>query len=428
MRIFSIIAFSIMFAVGAESKSYDRLLLKDGSEIDGHIVSQKIGKSIVFQAEKSLICISMGRVSNVTDQYIDLNKLSEEWQMWAKDNPSYVKEDRGSKSLLMNSIRLNKSTARDSVVHAMPLDALIIERVRVVEKGATLKYLDLTPAEYTFSLSDIHAVQKFIREDGVVTGLNDVIETTDGLSYEGQITEQVIGKSTRILTGEGVSYVIDNSKIKVQSKKVNNPNQDIFQQAPFIDIVITGTDKKEGIIVYQNYGTKKEIPYLYILDKERRENRIDIKNIKEMSRIENPQYVQIKEIHINPGELYINQHLSKPVTCEQDGKSKTLYIEADSVKEHIVLSLDSIHNTLLVEMENLPSNNMTILLPIDFKKIGKTMQYAFNYEDLLTKRIVPHRTTIINNDKNLQMEYEIYKGIFVLYHPETRRTDFLECK
>ena len=88
----------------------------------------------------------------------------------------------------------------------------------------------------------------------VITGLNDEIKTRDGKIYNGQISEQIFGKSIKIQTSEG-EKTIESDKILEQKKVKMSPDYTLIEQAPYKTLIKTRKDEEfTGVIIYQYYG------------------------------------------------------------------------------------------------------------------------------------------------------------------------------
>lgn len=426
-RFLSIFLLAVTTSMMGFAKIYDKLILKDGSIVEGYILSQRPGKTVSFHSEKTLFCIPMKAVADVVNHELEIKCLPQEWQDWVKDNPAAVKEKKGKRYLLLSDISFIDTDASDSTLQDTLETTLMVNNVRVVEKGDNLKYLALNQYDKTYNLAEIQKILKTVRDKDVITGLKDIISLRNGKSHEGQIIEQVVGKSIRILSDDGVMSVVNNEDILSQEKKIVNPDQDIFQQTPFLDAVLTLNGEKQGIVVYQNYGSKNKAPYLFILDKNKRENRVDIKDIVEMRRIHNEQYEPVKSLNIAANEVYLNQKIVNMIDCDYDEKNSFFYIE-DTLSNHFVLFFNSIHGKLVVETENTSLARSAILLPVKRRVTKKDSRYVFSYEDIVSKRLIAPKTYTTKDNRILHTEYDVYPDFYVLFYPNTRNVIFFEIK
>lgn len=263
----------LVLTAGAEP--YETVVLKNGSVLEGYISVQHPGKDIIFFAEKATVYIPVKQVKSVLEYDIEIETLSDPWKAWVGDNPLLVKTVRGSKFLQMTDIILAETAENDTVV----LDSAVVRetntplysnwnvvprKVRILEKGEVIKYLDFTPNSYYLDWKDIQAIKRAPRATTDLTGLIDVVALRTGEKYEGQIIEQIPGERIRLLKNDGIVEVINAGQIAFQQKKKLNPNQSLFEQSPLLDVVCIKKDEDTGIIVEQNYGGEKEPGYLLI--------------------------------------------------------------------------------------------------------------------------------------------------------------------
>ena len=74
---------------------------------------------------------------------------------------------------------------------------VVPRKVRILEKGEVIKYLDFTPNSYYLDWKDIQAIKRAPRATTDLTGLIDVVALRTGEKYEGQIIEQIPGERIR---------------------------------------------------------------------------------------------------------------------------------------------------------------------------------------------------------------------------------------
>ena len=173
----------LVLTAGAEP--YETVVLKNGSVLEGYISVQHPGKDIIFFAEKATVYIPVKQVKSVLEYDIEIETLSDPWKAWVGDNPLLVKTVRGSKFLQMTDIILVETAENDTVV----LDSAVVRetntplysnwnvvprKVRILEKGEVIKYLDFTPNSYYLDWKDIQAIKRAPRATTDLTGLIDV--------------------------------------------------------------------------------------------------------------------------------------------------------------------------------------------------------------------------------------------------------------
>ena len=445
----------LLCGLSASAKVYDRLVLKDGSVVEGYIISQHPGKDVTFRVERAVCSLRAEFIASIEDCELALNQLSPEWQAWAAEHPSAVKTTSSGQALVLSRVTLNTVEAVDSVATVdeasadsvavevpdrperdgrdvapadMPVDFTAADFVRILERGPMVKYLDLTGNICEYRLQEIARMERLPREADLLTGLTDVVETRAGQTYEGQLVEQQPGQSVRVLTADGVVQVVNARDIASRKRKAANAGQDIFEQTPFLDVVVTADQEYQGIVTVQNYGTAKEPAYLCLLEKTGLERRIPVKTIKEMRNVENSQYRPIKKLHIGASEYYLCQQKAKTIPVTKDTKNNLLIVSQEDIADHLVLSAVAINRRLVVEMQNVAENQSVILLPIGVKAKGKELLTAFTYEELVTAAIPEVSTMVVDDGQVLRKEYDVHLGSFVLYHSRTGTVNFFEVK
>ena len=340
----------LVLTAGAEP--YETVVLKNGSVLEGYISVQHPGKDIIFFAEKATVYIPVKQVKSVLEYDIEIETLSDPWKAWVGDNPLLVKTVRGSKFLQMTDIILAETAENDTVV----LDSAVVRetntplysnwnvvprKVRILEKGEVIKYLDFTPNSYYLDWKDIQAIKRAPRATTDLTGLIDVVALRTGEKYEGQIIEQIPGERIRLLKNDGIVEVINAGQIAFQQKKKLNPNQSLFEQSPLLDVVCIKKDEDTGIIVEQNYGGEKEPGYLLIQNERGDILRRNSITVTETRKKANPDYKPLTDVIVGKGEILVNRKESAKAVIE---KQEGLLI-VDTASRTTVLSADSIGGT-----------------------------------------------------------------------------------
>ena len=67
-------------------KPYEKVILKNGTELEGYISVQYPGKKIVFSAEKAMVYLSSDKVHSIVEHECEVGSLSATWKNWAKQN------------------------------------------------------------------------------------------------------------------------------------------------------------------------------------------------------------------------------------------------------------------------------------------------------------------------------------------------------
>ena len=275
-----------------------------------------------------------------------------------------------------------------------------------------------------FNYSDLLMIKFEARDPDLLTGLDDVIKTRSGKMYRGQIIEQEFGKTITIQTPEG-ERTIDNMDILEQQKVKMSSDYSLLEQAPYKTLVKTPTDEYTGIIIFQYYGNDETPSYLEISSEDGISKRVEITDIKQMRRIPNAEYREVKKFRAEEGKIYFNRVESEPVNIvKKKGKPVTYYIEDNSIANHTIV--DGETGRLTVEMIDQPEVLNYKLMKVERKKIGKEMLYSFE-EELAYKSYIDFYTSSVEN-KVMCRVYNVGKGMYILYKQGSEKVYFVEIK
>lgn len=423
-KIYLGIILSLFCGIGL-SKPYEKVILKNGTQLEGYISVQHPGKEIVFIAEKAIVCIPFAKVESIVDHDVELSSLSDGWQSWIKDNPAAIKEENGKNYLVLSDIILLANDTlvveRDSFKTVDNGRDMFPHDVRILEKGGTIKYLDFSKALYNITWDDILMIRRYERSSLDLTGIVDVVELHSGNVLEGQIIEQILGKQVRLKGNDGVVNVIDLEQIAVQKKKKLNVNQSLLEQSPLLEIVCTKQGKKiTGVIVEQAYDKEQE-DYLLIEEENGTIVRESSGNVTEIRKVLNPNYRLLTDILVKKDEIWINRQKGERAIIEEDGS--VMIVGDESIP--IVIHTRSSQDTLIVEQQDNADNRDILLLkliPVEIKRKGDC--YVFTYEDLVTRSSKPFMVEVSVN-KTLKMSYLVSEGHYVLYKPRKKTAFYL---
>lgn len=273
-----------------------------------------------------------------------------------------------------------------------------------------------------YDISEVERIEKDLREDDIITGMNDVIETRSGSIFRGQISIQELGKLIQISTNNGIQ-TIQNKDIRRQRKELLNLKYSMFEQVSFIDVVQTNDNREySGVITLQDYG-KDSIPsFLEITDEKGNVQNIKIKDIEQLRRKPNKNYKEIRRISINDDEVFFNKDLILSISTAKDKKGYIILPTEKLGKKRFVTAENG---KLVVQLKDIPANHQCILLKITQQKIGKEQVYAFTYEDLITSSCIPVSSTV-EPDNALTNTYQVTEGVYILYHPSTGQVNYCE--
>ena len=179
----------ILFFASLKSfaQNVEQIYMKSGSVVEGYIAEQKPGKSITIQTTTATIVVNSDSLQNKVIERVPVESLSKEWKIWAETNNKLI-DNNGKKQLELVTLEFKNS---------------IYSKVYIIEKGSLIKFIDVSPNQYTFKWGDMYRTVKNKRPDNLFSGLKEVLVLKDGTEIEGQITEQFPGKDLKITTEKG---------------------------------------------------------------------------------------------------------------------------------------------------------------------------------------------------------------------------------
>lgn len=410
----------------------EKLNLKGGVIVEGHIQSQVLGKSVTFSVERTYATVRSAWIVDRTIEKIDTNILSNSWKEWVEEQKSPFLIPKDQESIYLSKIEFADRKTMRSNPSAWSKDSLKMtllsslfdgnsHQVYLFEEGGYFRFVDLTPKVTKFNMSDIYSIEYKERDKMALNGIVDVVElnTVSGTSYKGQIIEKVLGELTRIKTDDGIIHSILNSEIRCIKKERLNPNTPILNQAQFLDEV----NGIRGLIICQNTSSAK--PFIQILDENENQKQFDTKEITTIKSIENKCYSPIHDIVIKGQEVYFNRHEAMPVAYS---KKKDYYnVIEDSLANIPKLNLDSIDGELVVEMANMPGNTRVSLLPVtNFRVKGKKNYYIPN--DIFADGYVSDSSQSVSPNNTLRITYKVERGLYALYVSDKKKFYYCEVK
>ena len=155
--------------------SVQRIILKDGSVINGFIQKQDGNGNLTIQSEQAIICLKGNDATIFNEKKYKVQSLDKAWIEWAEKHNAF-EGDKDNRTLLLCDISVKKNRE--------------IQKVRILERGVVLKYQDMTPATYSVKWEDVKAIQEEKRSQTALSGLNRTYFLKSGVEYEGQFYEE----------------------------------------------------------------------------------------------------------------------------------------------------------------------------------------------------------------------------------------------
>lgn len=399
-----------IFAGPATASAQDNLtvVLKNGTELTGFISRQRPGENFTFSTSKAVVLLPYKGVKSIVDNEVKLNALSPEWLKWAEDNDAFVGIG-DNRTLLLSDIITNKGT---------------INRVRILEKGAKVRYLELSPNTYSLSWDTIEVVRAEKRPRLLLSGINRRYKLASGMEYEGQYVEEVPGETMSLLRDNGVIEVFNTEEVLKDNRFKINHNQTLLEQSDLIDIVqMKNGSSHRGVIFERNYSESDEITndYLLILLDNGTTMSLNLADIVEYRKEKNPSYKPITDIELADGEAAINRNIGTLISTNEIAGMVT--VDIDSLKISIP---SSIHHSITAEfkMDNPKAQQLKLIRIKKYQdKKKKNTYYGFSFEDMVKNAVLPKSVeTSVNGISKL--EYTLpsrTQGIYGIYDPLTNK-------
>lgn len=409
MKVTKALLFGVALLAGlATASAQDNLtvVLKDGTELTGYISRQRPGENFTFTTSKATVLLPSKDVKSIVDSDVKITSLSPEWKEWAEKNDAYD-GNGGNRTLLLSDIITQNGS---------------INRVRVLEKGAKVRYLELSPNTYSLNWDTIEVVRAEKRPKLMLSGVDRRYKLASGMEYEGQYVEEVPGQTMSLLRDNGVVEVFNTEEVMKDNRFKINPNQTLLEQSDLIDIVqLKNGGTHRGVIFERNYSDSDEITndYLLIQLENGSTMSVNLADIVEYRKEKNPQYKPLTDIALEEDEAAINRNIVSWIpTKEMQG---IVTVDVDSLKLNISPSNPQ---TITAEF-NLDNSKAQQLKLIKIRKYqdkkGKSTYYGFTYEDMVKNAIMPKSVeTSVNGISKL--EYSIptgATGIYGVYNPLT---------
>ena len=406
-KILSIIAFALGFAGSAEAVIVQKIYLKNGSVLSGYIQKQEGNGNLTFHTDIAEICLKSKDATISNEKNYNIKDLGKAWIDWAEKNDEFEGVGDSRTLMLADVSSKNKS----------------VSRVKILERGEVVKYLEMAPNTYRIAWKDVVSIKGEPRSKTALSGINRIYQLKSGMEFEGQYAEENDSVLTLYLNNRVRQSFKINDVVKYTFRPIN-PNQDIFAQSPLLDIVKTksGAETK-GIIIEQNYTSAKDSEnYFLVQQPSGAIQSIKVSDILETRKEENPKFDPKFDVLLKEGEVLINRQEVVMTGITEKGENSVL----DSLSEKVVIKKDPQNNTrVTVEYRNANGANIEAyqvvkVNKIENKKEKKTM-YGVSYRDLVNSTIRPVSVeTSVNH--TTKAEYIVGgQGTFALYDAKNKK-------
>ena len=223
-KIASFIILALAFASSAQAVIVQKIYMKDGSVLSGYIQKQDDNGNLTFHSDIAEICLKSKDVTISNEKNYSVNELDKAWVDWAEENEAF--EGAGNNRTLYMADVTSKSKT--------------VSRVKIIERGELVRYLQMTPDVYLIAWKDVMAIKGEKRSKTALSGINRIFQLKSGMEFEGEYAEETDSLLTLYLNnGIRQSFKI-NDVIKYTFRPIN-PNQDIFAQSELLKTTIPRT-------------------------------------------------------------------------------------------------------------------------------------------------------------------------------------------
>lgn len=398
---------ALAIAGSAEAVIVQKIYLKDGSVLSGYIQKQDDNGNLTIHSDVAEICLKSSQATISNEKNYTVGELDKNWVEWAEKNEAF--EGTGNQRTLYLADVTSKSKT--------------VAKVKIIERGELVRYLEMSPDIYTIPWKDVLAIKGEKRCKTALSGINRIFQLKSGMEFEGQYAEETDSLLTLYLNnGIRQSFKI-NDVIKYTFRPIN-PNQDIFAQSELLNIVKTKNgNETKGIIIEQNYTSAKDSEnYFLVQQPSGAIQSIKVSDILETRKEENPKFDPKFDVLLKEGEVLINRQEVVMTGITEKGENSVL----DSLSEKVVIKKDPQNNTrVTVEYRNANGANIEAyqvvkVNKIENKKEKKTM-YGVSYRDLVNSTIRPVSIeTSVNH--TTKAEYIVGgQGTFALYDAKNKK-------
>ena len=384
----------------AQAQVFEQIHLKDGSVLEGYICEQVPGKSLSVQTARATLTAAGDSLLSSRERQVMVADLPSEWKTWVMAQPTSM--DR----VALTDLKFTNTEFKD---------------VLVLENSPEVKFLSLAEKVYTFPWSKVAKTVKQPRENGVVSGIEDVVTLKDGTEYIGQIMEQVPGKTLKIALSDSNSTTVNSSLVATLESQPILGELTVIEQTPLLDRIYIEDEEKpvDGFITKRTMGQD-----LTIMTLDGETEIIPLSSVERYSKYRNPGYKVVSDRPLAKGEVVLNG--GEKGAWFAPLKSQNGYFILDEASA-VARPGDEI--TVEANLEN-PSGAIYLIkayrmeIPLAGKKRTASRD-VFTYQDLVELAMPIERTTTpLGNTKvtfkvpetgDYVLSIQGYKGFIVIH-------------
>lgn len=376
------------------AQNLEQVVCTDNSVYEGFISEQKSGVSMSVYAEKATIVVDASQIRTVMEETIPVSELTPEWQQWVKEN-------------------LPENTQKVTL-ESFSCGTDAYNRVYITERGSYITFVDLTKREYQIPWANVLCTRKTLRAANEFSGVNDVIITKEGDKYEGQITEQVIGKFVKLRTEEGKLISINPAELKSLHVEKINSKTPLFSQIRLLDVITVDGKAIEGCITSREFGKN-----LLLTMKDGRVKEYPLSKVSVYAKRLNPDYVSLTDRVIEKDAFYMDGEAAELDTLVRKDIGYILQDSVTVVKkigDKVMAEInkeDSAVPVFVVKASTLEVNKVNSKGKPDPKAGTETILVA-KYSDMVENPVKVKRTVSPLGNINIELLLKD-AGIYVLF-------------
>lgn len=400
----------LLLCVVSVATARERITLKNGNVYEGYVSKSYVNGKIFFRAEKSVVNISDLSKINISINTYSLDELDSKWSEWVEANQIYLTVSNGKKSLNLSNIVGDKN----------------ICDVFILEQGENfLKYISFTEELVIFEGSEISSIESSPRSCLSLSGVNTEIQIKDSLAFTGEIVCKT-ADAIKLLTIDRSIKVLPYEKISKISKYRVNEHLPIIKQVPKLDfILLKNSNSVTGVITLETFDKNKEMEYLLVETGVGEHIHIKKSDIDYIEKLDNKDYVDIKDVEICPGEMLICNSLCDTIPLSYindyfviNDTINPLSIDYDEfgARVNIILKDDASADSFKL----LEVGRKSIETTVKRKKIVVQELLAFTYKDIVENSI-KESDSFLSVNGNIHKTYKLKKGQYVFFNIENKK-------
>ena len=422
MKKFIFLALAAACILPASGVKFQKLYLKNGSVLTGYIQQQDKNDNITFRSESAVINID-GKNTNVSERTYNLAELPEQWREWAEKNNAC--EGSGSNSTLTLNDVLFSPVLSDTIYHEdfgferdLKNHHSSVSKVKVLEKGAILRYIEFSPNTYTLNWKDVETIKSDRRDRTMLSGIDRTYQLSGGREVSGQYAGETYN-TLSLYSPDGTVETFNIDDVSKYLYKGINPKQPIFEQTELLDIVNTRqSGSYKGFITERNFN--KGDNYLVLMEPLGTTRLIKFADVTGYAKEENPAYKPLVDVILAKDEIRAGGSRLDTVGVYRIENR----IALDSIKPAVVIPSGETHTKVVVEYRNeldIPAEHL-MLLQLDKTILKKNnVVWSFSTDVFEMKKFQPvNSSTSVNHTS--RVEYELpARGVFAIYDTRLKK-------